>query len=239
MPIQNEGGKSTGVNRREFLAASAGAVAVLAAGGLYRPAHGAAIVHALPALPYAENALEPVVSSNTIGFHYGKHHRAYVENLNKLLPGTDLADQPIEKIISATAGKADKAGIFNNAAQTWNHTFYWQSLSPKGGGEPPAALKQKIEASFGSLADCRKELANAALTQFGSGWAWLVSDAGKLKVVKTGNADVPMTQGLKPLLTIDVWEHAYYLDYQNRRADYVNAVLDKLINWAFAAQNLG
>jgi Fe-Mn family superoxide dismutase len=200
---------------------------------------GAAVVHALPALPYANNALEPVISANTIGFHYGKHHQIYVDNLNKLVAGTELAEMSLEKIISATAGKADKAGIFNNAAQTWNHTFYWQSLSPKGGGEPPAALKQKIAASFGSLADCQKELASAALTQFGSGWAWLVEDNGKLRVVKTGNAEVPSTQGLKPLLTIDVWEHAYYLDYQNRRADYVNAVLDKLINWAFAAQNLG
>jgi Fe-Mn family superoxide dismutase len=142
-------------------------------------------------------------------------------------------------IITATAGKADKSAIFNNAAQDWNHTFYWRSLQPNGGGEPPAALMQKIEASFGNLDVCKKELAAAATTQFGSGWAWLVADGDKLKVVKTGNAETPMTTGLKPLLTIDVWEHAYYLDYQNRRADYVNAVLDKLINWEFAAENLG
>jgi superoxide dismutase, Fe-Mn family len=230
--------ESSGMNRREFLSVSAGAAVLLAAGGLPGTA-SAAVVHALPALPYAENALEPVISANTIGFHYGKHHKAYVDNLNKLVAGTDLADLSLEKIISATAGKADKTGIYNNAAQTWNHTFYWHSLSPKGGGEPPAALKQKIEASFGSLADCKKELANAAMTQFGSGWAWLVSEGGKLKVVKTGNAEAPLTPGMQPLLTIDVWEHAYYLDYQNRRADYVNAVLDKLVDWGFAAKNLG
>jgi Fe-Mn family superoxide dismutase len=193
----------------------------------------------LPPLPYAENALDPVISANTLGFHYGKHHKGYVDTLNKLIAGTDLAKLSLEKIIAETAGKADKAAIFNNAAQTWNHTFYWRSLRPKGGGEPPAALKQRIEASFGNLDACKKELATAATTQFGSGWAWLVLEAGKLKVIKTGNADTPLTKAVKPLLTIDVWEHAYYLDYQNRRADYVNAVLDKLINWGFAADNLG
>ena len=197
------------------------------------------VQHIRPPLPFAENALDPVISANTIGFHYGKHHKGYVDNLNKLIAGTELADLSLEKIIAETAGKADKAAIFNNAAQAWNHTFYWRSLRPKGGGEPPAALKQRIEASFGTLDACKKELATAATTQFGSGWAWLVLDAGKLKVVKTGNAETPLTKGVKPLLTIDVWEHAYYLDYQNRRADYVNAVLDKLINWGFAADNLG
>jgi Fe-Mn family superoxide dismutase len=194
--------------------------------------------HVLSSLPYQDNALDPIVSANTIGFHYGKHHKAYVDNLNKLVSGTEFADLSLETIITKTAGKADKSAIFNNAAQIWNHTFYWHSLRPKGGGEPPAVLKQKIEASFGTLDASKKELATAAMTQFGSGWAWLVLDGDKLKVVKTGNADVPMTTGMKPLLTIDVWEHAYYLDYQNRRADYVNAVLDKLINWDFAAENL-
>ena len=144
-----------------------------------------------------------------------------------------------KKIITETAGKADKTAIFNNAAQAWNHTFYWSSLSPKGGGQPPTGLKQEMEASFSSVDACKKELAAAATTQFGSGWAWLVLDGDKLKVVKTGNADLPLTKGMKPLLTLDVWEHAYYLDYQNRRADYVNAILDKLINWNFAADNLG
>jgi Fe-Mn family superoxide dismutase len=198
-----------------------------------------AALHVLPSLPYANNALDPVISANTIGFHYGKHHRGYVDTLNKLIAGTDLANLTLEQLIAETADKADKVAIFNNAAQTWNHTFYWRSLRPKGGGEPPAGLKHRIEASFGTLDACKKELGTAATTQFGSGWAWLVLDADKLKVVKTGNAETPLTKSVKPLLTIDVWEHAYYLDYQNRRADYVNAVLDKLINWGFAADNLG
>jgi superoxide dismutase, Fe-Mn family len=198
-----------------------------------------AALHVLPSLPYAENALDPVISTNTIGFHYGKHHKGYVDTLNKLIAGTELANHSLEKLIAETAGKADKVAIFDNAAQTWNHTFYWRSLRPKGGGEPPAALKQRIEASFGNLDACKKELATAATTEFGSGWAWLVLHADKLSVVKTANAETPLTKGVKPLLTIDVWEHAYYLDYQNRRADYVNAVLDKLINWGFAADNLG
>lgn len=194
--------------------------------------------HVLPALPYADNALEPVISANTLHFHYGKHHQAYVDNLNKLIVGTEFANLPLEKIITEAAGKPDKTAIFNNAAQTWNHTFYWRSLRPQGGGEPPAILKQKIEAAFGSLDACKKELATAAMAQFGSGWVWLVLAGDTLKVVKTANAEVPLTGGMKPLLAIDVWEHAYYLDYQNRRADYVNAVLDKLINWDFAAANL-
>ena len=193
--------------------------------------------HTLPPLPYPENALEPVISANTLSFHYGKHHKTYVDNLNKLVAGTDLADKSLEEIISATAGQTDKAGIFNNAAQVWNHTFYWNSMSPNGGGEPPASLKQKIDSSFGGLDAFKKELANAAVTQFGSGWAWLVKEGDSLKVIKTGNADLPLTKGLKPLLTIDVWEHAYYLDYQNRRPDYVNALIDKLLNWRFAADN--
>jgi len=193
----------------------------------------------LPPLPYADNALDPVISANTISFHYGKHHKGYVDNLNKLIAETEFADMTLEKIIAGTAGNAEKAAIFNNAAQVWNHTFYWRSLKPKGGGEPPAELKKKIEASFGTVDACRKEWSAAAMAQFGSGWAWLVLDGDNLKVVKTANADLPLTRGIKPLLTIDVWEHAYYLDYQNRRADYVNAVLDKLINWSFAADNLG
>jgi Fe-Mn family superoxide dismutase len=198
-----------------------------------------AVIHILPPLPYAQNALDPVISANTLEFHYGKHHKGYVDTLNKLIAGTDLASLTLEKLIAETSGKADKAPIFNNAAQAWNHAFYWRSLRPNGGGMPPAALKQKIDASFGNLDTCKKELTTAATTQFGSGWAWLVLEADKVKVVKTGNAETPLTKGAKPLLTIDVWEHAYYLDYQNRRADYVNAVLDELINWGFAADNLG
>ncbi len=195
--------------------------------------------YVLAPLPYADNALEPVISANTLSFHYGKHHKTYVDNLNKLVAGTDLAGQSLEKIIAATAGQADKAGIFNNAAQVWNHMFYWHSLSPNGGGEPSGALKEKIEAAFDSVDNCKKELTTAALTQFGSGWAWLVLDGDKVTIAKTANADSPLTKNLRPLLTIDVWEHAYYLDFQNRRPDYVGTVLDKLVNWKFAEANLG
>ena len=193
---------------------------------------------ALPPLPYADTALAPVISAQTISFHYGKHHKAYVDNLNKLVPGTDLEGRSLEEIIVATAGKADRAGIFNNAAQVWNHTFYWNCFKPNGGGAPTGALAAKIDAAFGSFDNFKKEFANAALTQFGSGWAWLVAEGDAVKIVKTGNAEVPFTKGQKPLLTIDVWEHAYYLDYQNRRADYANALIDKLVNWDFAAANL-
>jgi len=192
----------------------------------------------LPTLPYADTALAPVISANTLGFHYGKHHKTYVDNLNNLVKGTDLEGQSLEAIVAATAGKADKAGVFNNAAQVWNHTFYWNCLRQNGGGAPPAKLAQMIDAGFGSFENFKKEFAQACVTQFGSGWGWLVADGGALKVVKTANAEVPSTKGQKPLLTIDVWEHAYYLDYQNRRADYVNAVIDKLLNWHFAEENL-
>ena len=198
-----------------------------------------AALHMLPPLPYAADALDPVISANTIGFHYGKHHKSYVDTLNKLIAGTRFEELSLEKIIVETVVQADQVAIFNNAAQTWNHTFYWRSLRPKGGGAPPTALQQKIDASFGSLDACKKELATAAAAQFGSGWAWLVLEAGELKVVKTGNAQTPLAKGVKPLLTIDVWEHAYYLDYQNLRADYTKAVLDKLLNWEFAQQNAG
>ena len=192
----------------------------------------------LPPLPYAQDALAPVISANTLSFHYGKHHKAYVDNLLKLVAGTELAEQPLEAVIRASAGKADKAGVFNNAAQVWNHTFFWNSLKPGGGGAPTGAVAKGIEAAFGSFDNFKKEFANAAMTQFGSGWAWLVADKGQLKVVKTPNAETPLTGGMTPLVTIDVWEHAYYLDYQNRRADFVAAVIDKLLNWEFANANL-
>ncbi len=237
-------------SRRDLLLATAG-VATLGAAASTRAAEPAAASaptaataapagpFTLPALPYADGALDPVISANTLGFHHGKHHRAYVDNLNKAIAGTVFAAMPLEKIIAATYGVADKTAVYNNAAQHWNHSFYWRSLSPQGGGEPPAALRHKIEASFGSVAACQKELLTAATGQFGSGWAWLVQEGDKLAVSHTGNADSPLSKGSKPLLTIDVWEHAYYLDYQNRRADYVNAVLAKLLNWGFAADNLG
>jgi Fe-Mn family superoxide dismutase len=192
----------------------------------------------LPPLPYSENALDPVISANTLSFHYGKHHKTYVDNLNNLVKGTDYESAPLEKIITETAGKADKAGLFNNAAQVWNHTFYWNCLKAGGGGKPGGKLAQMIDADLGGYDNFKKEFANACITQFGSGWGWRVAEGGKLKVVKTPNAEVPFTKGQTPLLTIDVWEHAYYLDYQNKRPDYVNAVIDKLLNFAFAEQNL-
>jgi Fe-Mn family superoxide dismutase len=192
----------------------------------------------LPALPYGDTDLQPVISAQTIGFHYGKHHKAYVDNLNKLLEGQPMLELPLEKIIMESAGKADKVGIFNNAAQVWNHTFYWNGMKKNGGGKPTGKLLDLIETQFQGFDNFKKELSQAAMTQFGSGWAWLVQDKGQLKIVKTANAEVPLTQGMKPLLTIDVWEHAYYLDFQNRRADYVSAVIEKLINWEFVDKNL-
>ncbi len=192
----------------------------------------------LPPLPYAEGALAPVISANTLGFHYGKHHKAYVDNLNKLVAGTEFESASLEKIIKDTAGKADKSGIFNNAAQVWNHTFYWNCLKPGGGGKPTGRIAQMIDSDLGGYDKFRTDFAQACVTQFGSGWGWLVADGGKLKLMKTANAENPLSKGQTAVLTIDVWEHAYYLDYQNRRPDHVNAVIDKLLNWDFAAQNL-
>ncbi|WNJ98270.1 superoxide dismutase [Thalassospiraceae bacterium LMO-JJ14] len=193
----------------------------------------------LPPLPYEKNALEPHMSANTFDFHHGKHHNTYVVNLNGLLDGSDLAGKSLEEIIKATAGDAAKAGMFNNAAQVWNHTFFWNSMKPNGGGAPSGDLAAKIDADFGSLDAFKDAFKQAGATQFGSGWAWLVvGDGGKLEVVKTPNAENPMTQGKTPLLTCDVWEHAYYLDYQNRRPDFLAAFLDNLVNWDFAAENL-
>ncbi len=194
----------------------------------------------LPELPYASNALEPHITANTLSFHHGKHHNAYVTNLNKLVEGTDLAGKTLEEVIKASAGDTTKAGIFNNAAQVWNHTFYWNSMKPKGGGEPKGKLADKINSDLGGYAKFKEEFAKAATTQFGSGWAWLVVNKdGKLEITKTGNAETPITQGKKPLITIDVWEHAYYLDFQNRRPDYIETFLSSLVNWDFAAKNLG
>lgn len=194
---------------------------------------------ALPELPYAKDALEPHISTKTLEFHHGKHHNAYVTNLNKLLENSDLAGKSLEEVIMASAGDASKAGIFNNAAQVWNHSFYWHSMKPGGGGAPSGKIAGKITADFGSFEKFAEEFKNAGATQFGSGWAWLVLDGGKLKVTKTPNADLPMAHGQKAILTMDVWEHAYYLDYQNRRPDYVGTFLDKLVNWDFASANLG
>jgi Fe-Mn family superoxide dismutase len=193
----------------------------------------------LPPLPFDQGALAPVISANTLNFHYGKHHKTYVDTLNRLIVGTEFADMPLESIVKATARQSDHTAIFNNAAQAWNHAFYWKSLRPRGGGEPPAELRRLMETSFGGVDQCKKELSRAAVAQFGSGWAWLVQDGEKLKIVKTADAMTPLTGAARPLLTIDVWEHAYYLDYQNRRIDYVNALIDKLANWEFAADGLG
>jgi len=192
----------------------------------------------LPPLPFSEGALAPVISANTLGFHYGKHHKAYVDNLNKLVAGTEFESATLEKIIKDTAGKTDKAGIFNNAAQVWNHTFYWNCLKPGAGGRPTGKIAQMIDSDLGGYDKFKTDFAQACITQFGSGWGWLVAEGGKLKLVKTANAENPLSKGQTALLTIDVWEHAYYLDYQNRRPDHVNAVIDKLINWDFAAENL-
>ena len=193
----------------------------------------------LEPLPYAENALQPMISAHTIRLHHGKHQKGYVDTLNKLIADTDLAGLSLEAIIKRTAGKSDQVAVFNNAAQAWNHAFYWRSLAPHGGGEPPAALGKAIDAAFGSLAECKKQLGTAAVSQFGSGWAWLVCESGALKIVKSSNAATPLTGKARPLLAIDVWEHAYYLDYENRRVDYVATVIDKLINWNFGAANFG
>ena len=192
----------------------------------------------LPKLPYAEDALAPVISAQTFSFHYGKHHKTYIDNLNNLIAGTPYADLSMEDIVKKSA-KDDKAkGIFNNAAQSWNHEFYWSSMSPKG-GTPDGKMKKAVEDSFGSLDDFKKAFKAAAVGQFGSGWAWLVESNGKLVIETTANADTPLAHGRKPLLVADVWEHAYYLDYQNRRPDHIQAWLDKLANWSFAEKNLG
>lgn len=193
----------------------------------------------LPPLPYAKNALEPHISERTLNFHYDKHHKAYVDNLNKLIQGTPFGGKALEQIIKEAAGNPDQVAIFNNAAQVWNHTFYWSSLSPQGGGKPTGELAKKIDNDLGSFEDFIELFKKAAASQFGSGWAWLVVDAsGKLQVTKTPNADLPLVHHQKALLTCDVWEHAYYLDYQNRRVDYVDVFLTHLVNWDFAQENL-
>jgi Fe-Mn family superoxide dismutase len=192
----------------------------------------------LPELPYGPTALEPHISARTLEFHHGKHHAAYVANLNKLIEGTELDGKSLEDVILAVAGDASKAGVFNNAAQVWNHSFYWQCMKPGGGGNPSGALAEKINADFGSFDAFVEAFKTAGATQFGSGWAWLVLDGDSLKVTKTPNADLPLAHGQKALLTMDVWEHAYYIDYQNRRPDYISTYLSSLVTWDFVAANL-
>ena len=192
----------------------------------------------LPNLPYPEDALEPYISSRTIGFHYGKHHKGYVDKVNRFMKGTRFSGMPLEEMIVKSAGNADFSSVFNNAAQVFNHTFYWNSMSPDGGGTPPQTVAEKIDDAFGGIDAFKKAFINAGTGQFGSGWAWLVLREDKLEVVATANADTPIAHGLKPVMVIDVWEHAYYLDYQNKRKDYVEAFLENLINWAFVEKNL-
>lgn len=218
-----------------------GMALVSRAGGAATPpaASGGSAAFTLPALPYAQDALEPYVSARTMGFHYGKHHQAYVDTLNKLVAGTPLAaGQTLEKVVLESAGVTEKAAIFNNAAQAWNHSFFWNCMKPGGGGRPDGRLMELIEKSFGGFDQFKDAFLTAAVGQFGSGWVWLVQDGDALKIVKTSNADTPIAHGQTVLLTCDVWEHAYYLDYQNRRKDFVQAFLDHLANWGFAASQL-
>jgi len=227
------------LDRRNFLkAAMAGsAVAAAALAGFPGVARGAEPFK-LPPLPYPENALEPYISARTLSFHYGKHHQGYVNNTNRLVAGTDMAELPLEEVVKKAATAKNK-DLFNNAAQVWNHTFYWHGMKPQGGGKPGAKLMERLTKDFGSLEGFTKAITGAANGRFGSGWAWLVLDGDSLKVTNTLNADTPLAHGRKALLTIDVWEHAYYLDYQNRRGDYVKAFLDHLVNWDFVWKNLG
>jgi superoxide dismutase, Fe-Mn family len=197
-----------------------------------------AMTYELPPLPYADTALEPIYSAKTISFHHGKHHKAYVDNLNKLVANTRIDGLPLESVIDIAAKNAEMTGVFNNAAQIWNHTFFWNSMKPGGGGKPSGALAKMIDEAFGSYEKFAEQFKAAAVGRFGSGWAWLVVDGGALKIVSSPNAETPITKGQTPLITVDVWEHAYYLDYQNRRPDFVQAFLDKLVNWDFAAANL-
>lgn len=192
----------------------------------------------LPDLPFAKNALEPYISERTLEFHYGKHHQAYVNNGNSLIAGTELEILPLEEIIKKTSDIKEKVGIFNNAAQVWNHSFYWKCMKANGGNKAVGKIAAKIDTDFGSFEQFADEFKKAGATQFGSGWAWLVLDNDKLKIIKTANADTPITQNLKPLLVVDVWEHAYYLDYQNRRPDYLTTFMDKLVNWDFVNSQL-
>ena len=187
----------------------------------------------LPPLPYAQDALAPHISAETLEYHYGKHHQTYVTNLNKLVEGTEFENASLEDVIVKSDG-----GLFNNAAQVWNHTFYWNSMRPGGGGAPEGAVAEAIDSAFGSYDEFRAKFAEAATTQFGSGWAWLVDSGSGLEIMKTGNADLPLKHGAKALLTIDVWEHAYYIDYRNARPNYINTFLDSLANWDFVAGNL-
>jgi superoxide dismutase, Fe-Mn family len=206
---------------------------------LLTPVKETAMQFILPQLPYSYDALVPHISRATLELHHGKHHRTYIENARALARKVHLADEPLERIIRQTAGQDSHRALFNNATQAWNHAFYWRSLTPAGGGRPTGEIATRIDTSFGSYAAFAEQFAAAAVGQFGSGWAWLVLEDEALKITQTANGDTPLAHGQTPLLTIDVWEHAYYLDYQNRRADYAGAVIKHLLNWSFAEANLG
>lgn len=229
-------------SRRSFLAQTCGTFAALSVTPTLFGAEQSSRVAALsiPALPFAETALEPTISARTLQFHYGKHHQGYVTTLNKLLPATPFANDALHDIVRKSWKQPQFTAVFNNAAQIWNHTFYWNSLTPTASQQKPSGkIEQALIQSFGSLQKFEAAFLDAALTQFGSGWAWLVAEGDKLAVIKTPNAETPLTTpNLRPLLVIDVWEHAYYLDYQNRRADYVKAIISQHLNWAFATKNL-
>ena len=201
-------------------------------------AQDSAMTFVLPPLPYDKAALEPHISAKTFEFHHGKHHKAYVDKANELVKGTALEGMPLENAVIESR-KQGVGPLFNNIGQIYNHNFFWQSMTPNGGGVAPAPLLDKITAAFGSFDAFKEQFVNAGLGQFGSGWVWLVSNGGKLEIVKTANAESPLTEGKKPLLVCDVWEHAYYLDFQNRRADFLKVFVEKLINWKFAAANYG
>jgi Fe-Mn family superoxide dismutase len=227
------------MERREFLRLSvnAGALALLHVAGFGCKKETPMPKIKLPDLPYGVDALVPYISKETVGFHYGKHHRAYVDKTNRMVKGTAYQDLPLEDIIMQTYGK--DVAIFNNAAQAWNHTFFWNSMKPNGGGVPTGPVSDLVIHAFGSHKNFFVAFFDAATSLFGSGWVWLVSTDETVKIIKTSNADTPLVHGFTPVLALDVWEHAYYLDYQNQRAEYVKAFLSHLVNWDFVGMNLG
>ncbi|MDB2635908.1 superoxide dismutase [Alphaproteobacteria bacterium] len=192
----------------------------------------------LPSLPYASDALAPYMSSETLDFHHGKHHQTYVTNLNNLVKDSDMQDASLEDIVIKSSKDASMAGIFNNAGQHWNHILFWQCMKPNGGGAMPSELENRISSDFGSVDQFKEAFVQAGTTQFGSGWAWLAIDNGKLVVTKSANASNPLVEGMKPILGCDVWEHSYYIDYRNKRPDYLKAFLDNMVNWEFVSSQL-
>lgn len=229
------------MDRREFLHLSVkvGALAILPMAGIGCNGGNGGQKLVLPTLPYREDALEPFISAKTLHYHYGKHHLGYLNKANKAIAGTKYAGAPLATVIKQTRGKTDKTDIFNNAAQVFNHSFYWNSMKPGGGGQPTGRLSQMMESAFGGYDKFAARFSKAARAHFGSGWTWLATDGKALKIITTANADTPVADGMAPLITIDLWEHAYYLDYQNARSDYIQNYLKHLVNWDFASDNLG